>query len=103
MTWTKFTDMHSGGQLKEAPFKSIYIEAPEDEARMIFYNRFGHSASRVTCRCCGSDYWSIEYDSDGEAHTDIQEAIFYKVPVLIIPAVSIKEEERAGYVPEEDD
>lgn len=56
MAWTQFMDMHSGGGTKEEPYQHIYIEAPEDEAKTIFYNRFGHSPDRVTCTCCGSDY-----------------------------------------------
>lgn len=62
MTWTLFWDMHSGGGLKEAPYSKIYIEAPEDEARVIFYNRFGHNPERVSCTCCGDDY-SIDESS----------------------------------------
>jgi len=54
--WTCFMDMHSGGGTKEPPYEYIYIEAAEDEAKLIFYNRFGHSPARVSCTCCGSDY-----------------------------------------------
>ena len=53
--WTHFWNMHSGGSLKEK-FAHIYIEAPKEEAIVIFYNRFGHNPERVTCTCCGSDY-----------------------------------------------
>ena len=56
MVWTRFMDMHSGGGTKEPPYEYIYIEAPESEARVIFYNRFGHNPERVTCSCCGDDY-----------------------------------------------
>lgn len=63
MTWTRFHDMHSGGGTKEPPYEKIYIEAPEDEARVIFYNRFGHNPDRVSCTCCGNDY---SIDSDPE-------------------------------------
>jgi hypothetical protein len=48
-------DMHSGGGLKEKA-QYIYIEAPEAEAKVIFYNKFGHNPDRVSCTCCGSDY-----------------------------------------------
>jgi len=54
--WTLFWDMHSGGGTKEPPYQKIYIEAPQAEAEVIFYNRFGHSPNRVTCTCCGEDY-----------------------------------------------
>jgi hypothetical protein len=55
-TWTQFWDMHSGGGQKEEKWSMIYIEAPIDEAKVIFYNRFGHNPERVTCTCCGEDY-----------------------------------------------
>ncbi len=54
--WTKFWDMHSGGGLKEDPIQFIFIEAPADEAVVVFYNRFKHNPYRVTCSCCGEDY-----------------------------------------------
>ena len=44
--WTHFWDMHSGGGQKEK-FGHCYIEAPENEAKVIFYNRFGHNPERV--------------------------------------------------------
>lgn len=53
--WTHFWDMHSGGGQKEK-WAHIFIEAPIQEAIVIFYNRFGHNPSRVTCTCCGEDY-----------------------------------------------
>jgi len=53
--WTEFEDMNSGGEQKEK-WPTIYIEAPEEEAKVIFYNRFRHNPERVTCTCCGSDY-----------------------------------------------
>jgi hypothetical protein len=63
-------DMHSGGGLKEK-HQYIFIEAPEKEAEIIFYNRFGHSPSRVSCTCCGEDY------SVGE-HEDLAQATAYE-------------------------
>lgn len=65
--WTLFWDMHSGGGTKEGYFDKIYIEAPEDEAKVIFYNRFGHNPERVSCTCCGDDYSISESDSLEEA------------------------------------
>jgi hypothetical protein len=64
--WTAFMDMHSGGGLKEK-YSHIFIEAPEGEAILVFYNRFGHSPYRVSCSCCGEDYSISEYDSLAEA------------------------------------
>lgn len=64
--WTRFMDMHSGGGQKEK-FALCYIEAPENEAKIIFYNRFGHNPERVTCTCCGDDYSISEYGTLEEA------------------------------------
>jgi hypothetical protein len=63
MTWTKFKDMHSGGSLKQSPYRCIYIEAPQAEAELIFFNRFGHNPNRVSCTCCGEDYSMTESPS----------------------------------------
>ena len=53
--WTQFWDMNSGGGQKEE-WDRIYIEAGEEEAKRIFYARFGHNPEWVTCACCGPDY-----------------------------------------------
>lgn len=68
MSWTLFMDMHSGGGLKEENYALIYIEAPIDEACVIFYNRFGHNPYRVTCTYCGEDY-SVDEHQTIEAAT----------------------------------
>lgn len=66
--WTSFMDMHSGGGMKEKPYHHIFIEAPINEAKIIFYNRFGHNPERVSCTCCGDDY-SIHESSTLEQAT----------------------------------
>lgn len=75
MAWTCFHDMNSGGGRKE-DFSHLWIEAPESEALVIFYNRFGHSAERVTCTCCGSDY-SITESETLEAATGYERDLEY--------------------------
>lgn len=60
--WTRFMVMHSGGHQK-LDWSHIYIEAPIEQAKVIFYNRFGLNPDGVTCTCCGSGY-SID-ESDG--------------------------------------
>jgi len=62
MTWTQFWDMSSGGGQKLS-FKHCFIEAPEDEAKIVFQNRWGRNPDRVTCTCCGPDYAVHEYGS----------------------------------------
>ena len=74
--WTQFWDMHSGGGLKEKDFQYIYIEAPEEEAKVIFYNRFGHNPNRISCTCCGEDY-SISEDKTLEGVTAYHRACVY--------------------------
>lgn len=123
--WTQFMDMHSGGGLKEK-WQYIYIEAPEQEAKAIFYNRFGHNPDRVTCTCCGEDYSTNESDSLEQAtgfergcdyengkyverqrtkysfHTyQTLEEYLKKDSVLVIRDQDIKPEERLGEPPEQ--
>ena len=64
--WTHFWDMHSGGGQK-LDWAHIYIEAPQDQAEIIFYNRFDRNPHRVTCTCCGSDYSLSESQTLREA------------------------------------
>lgn len=124
--WTLFWDMHSGGGTKEKPYEKIYIEAPEDEAKVIFYNRFGHNPERVSCTCCGEDYSISESESleqasgyhrkcawDKETKGYVNRPNEYsdnfitvedyskQQDVLIIPKSEIKDSERVGDVPSE--
>jgi hypothetical protein len=91
--WTHFFDMSSGGSEK-LDWTHIYIEAPLDEARVIFYNRFGRNPDYVTCTCCGSDYSVNAID---KTEVDFSPSDNVK----IIDANNIKEEERHGDVPDE--
>lgn len=118
-------DMHSGGSQKEK-WQYIYIQAPKEEAKVIFYNRFGHNPERVTCTCCGDDYSitesetleqatgferGCEWDSDKKQYIEEGDAKFNwrkymtldeyrkKDDVLFIEAAEIKDEERTGDVP----
>lgn len=125
--WTRFMDMHSGGGAKEQ-WVRIYIEAPEDESKVIFYNRFGHNPERVTCTCCGEDYsisesetlesatgydrgcqWDktlndyIDKPSDERTWQKYVTLEKYKTrpDILIISASEIKPEERTGNIPQQ--
>lgn len=124
--WTEFMDMHSGGGQKEN-WPKIYIEAPEEQAIVIFYNRFGHNPHRVTCTCCGPDYSITETESleeatayergcawrDGKGYVEEPEGRSYSKKYqtleqfinhggcLIIPADKIEEHEKYGNVPEQ--
>ena len=120
--WTQFWDMHSGGDLKEQ-WNLIYIEAPVEEAKVIFYNRFGHNPQRVSCTCCGPDYSSSEdddlaqltgfhrncaWDEGGYIEQSDDSARFMSLDqyiasgkALFIFAADIKPEERLGEVPQQ--
>jgi hypothetical protein len=63
---TKFVDMHSGGGSCEK-WEYIYIKAPLEEAKIKFQAQFGHDPERVSCACCGQDYWIEEYKTINEA------------------------------------
>jgi hypothetical protein len=110
MTWTQFWDMHSGGSTKEGPYENIYIEAPEDEAVAIFYNRFGHDPNRISCTCCGEDYAIHEYESLDEAtefhrehwlglKAQTLEEYIQNDDVLVIRADEIHDDERVASIP----
>ena len=58
--WVRFWDMHSGGSRKLS-HDLIFIEAPETEAKSVFFSRFGRNPERVTCTCCGPDYSVDKY------------------------------------------
>jgi len=66
--WTRFMDMHSGGDQKLA-WDYIYIEAPKQEAISVFELLFGRNPNNVTCNCCGDDY-SITEDETLEQATE---------------------------------
>lgn len=107
--WTRFMDMHSGGSLKEKS-QYIYIEAPVEEAKVIFYNRFGHNPDRVTCTCCGEDYTYDDYETLRDA-TAWERRYYDKRGTLsswldsgtaiTIYADEIEDHERVGDLPEE--
>jgi hypothetical protein len=124
--FTCFKDMHSGGGTKIAPYETIYIEAPEGEAKVIFYNRFGRNPEHVTCTCCGGDYSIREHDDlaqatgydrgcdyDGDLYIESPHPLYSwpeyvpledhlkREDVLVIRADDIKPEERTGTVPEQ--
>lgn len=63
IVWTQFHDMHSGGGTKLPPYERIYIEASEEEAKVIFWKRFERNPQRVTCTCCGEDYSISSHES----------------------------------------
>jgi len=121
--WTRFFDMHSGGGSKEG-FNFIYIEAPYDLAKLIFYNRFGHNPDRVSCTCCGSDYSiddaeSLEqatgyergcfFDEDFDKYVECENDCYDYTPldkyleenkdILVIYDKDIKPEEKEGTIP----
>jgi transcription initiation factor IIE alpha subunit len=61
--WTKFFDMCSGGSEK-TDWSIIYIELPEDEARVYFEDKFGLDPDNFTCSCCGRDFTVYEVDEE---------------------------------------
>jgi len=117
--------MNSGGGHKEK-WGNIFIEAPQTEAISIFFAKFGHNPTRVSCTCCGQDY-SISEDkslaqltgfhrgckdtSDGyieEQATDFCHTKYQPLEeycknkcVLIISLDEITDEERNTSVPEQ--
>lgn len=122
-------DMHSWGFLKEKR-AYILIEAPQEEAEVIFYNKFRHSPNRITCTCCGEDYSIDEnetleqatgynrgckYDDKKKKYiesprdswrrlsdTYIPLDVYIRSPdVLIIPKEKIKDKRRVWEIPQQ--
>lgn len=116
-------DMNTDGRVKEEPYQYIYIQAPEKEAKIIFYNRFGHNPEHVTCKCCGKDYSISESNTlaqasahergckyEGDEYVEqtsdewwrkymTVEEYSKQEDVLIIPADQIKDSERLDDAP----
>lgn len=108
--WTLFWDMHSGGDIKEPPFSLILVEAAEEEAKIIFYNKFGHNPDRVSCTCCGNDYETFSNESLEELTKYHRERLrqestlteFLLQPdVKVIPLEAIQPADREGELPEQ--
>lgn len=93
MVWTRFMDMHSGGEEK-LPWAKIIVEMPEDEARDWFQREFGRAPDHVTCGCCGEDYSVYEeetlaeitghdrhcrYDEDQDTYVEEQEPRYIRI------------------------
>lgn len=53
MTWTKFTDLQTGGYRKTA-YKYIFIEGDAAVAR--FQAEFDHDPFQESCECCDEDF-----------------------------------------------
>ena len=77
-TWTRFSDMHSGGDQK-LDWGMIVIQMPEDAAIDYFEERFGRDPMNVTCDCCGDDYSVQEF-------TSLADVLQWGVPGLVILA-----------------
>jgi len=126
MVWTQFMDMHSGGGQK-LDWAYIYIEAAKEEAKVIFYHRFGRNPEKVTCTCYGGDYSINEgedvaqltayqrncaYDDENDRYIEEQNKRYGKTSpwislaeymndkeTLFIHASEIKPEEKTGKIP----
>jgi hypothetical protein len=86
--WTAFEDMLTGGNNKIENCDVVLIEAPEEEATLVFGNRFKLSPRTSTCKCCGYDFSISE---------DVLLLKYSARPrVKIIPGWSITEDERTG-------
>lgn len=87
--WTRFHDVHSGGYTKLPMIgDDIWIEAPKNEAKSVFYSRFGKNPDTISCNCCGPDYdiWEMteaDFDVlDEKQFPDRSPAIIYCYEIL---------------------
>lgn len=106
MAWTLFWDMNSGGGRKEK-WRYIYIEETKENAKRVFYNRFGHNPERITCTCCGKDYVIKESKTLEEStkyhrgKQSIDEYISNNNDILIIKKSDIKDDDLIGEIPQQ--
>ena len=112
--WTVFTDSHSGGRSKLDNYEIIYIEAPRDEAEIIFYNKFNNNPLNITCDCCGKDFGIDEYNTLLEATKgyfvktrnvpveELLEKYLKSDGIFVIYATDIKSEDKKGCLPNDD-
>jgi hypothetical protein len=94
--WTHFWDMHSGGKIKTA-WAHIYIEAPIEQARGIFYQMFGRNPDYISCSCCGSDFSVSESDTIDQA-TEYQRG--YRHPRMSVEEYVVQPEVKVVYAAE---
>lgn len=84
MSWTRFTDMSSGG-FDKTPYGVIYVEAGRALAAEYIEWRFGVDVFGVTCDCCGWDFTIQTIESmDGE-----QSHMALFSPHLVIPTSAV--------------
>lgn len=60
MTWTKFTDMQTGGERK-TDFQYIFVEGEGAVAR--FESEFGRDPHQASCECCDEDFAVSTYST----------------------------------------
>lgn len=60
MTWTKFTDMQTGGHRKTG-YKYIFIDG--DSAVDRFETEFGRDPYEESCECCDADFAVSTFDT----------------------------------------
>lgn len=112
--WTQFMDMHSGGGSKEK-WENIFIEAPEEEAKIISEFKTLAEATAYARNCEYSDRGYVEKQC--QRNMEIRERrdtpdsnpwglyiplAKYKKQrdVLVIPRKTIKASERKGVLPQ---
>ncbi len=98
--FTSFRDMHSGGSQK-LEYHEIYIEAPEEQAKIVFERKFGRDPENITCFCCGNDFWIEEDESLEEAtrhfYGSLTESEYFERPeVCLIRADEVREILKSG-------
>ncbi len=67
MAWTRFMDMHSGGDNKIEDLEYIYLEMSRKDAERVFEELFGQDPYEIACSCCGQNFSVSEYSSLEEA------------------------------------
>lgn len=95
--YTVFTDCGTGHE----DFEVCIIEAPMADAKVVFYNTFGHSAERVSQVEIGADYTIEEIDTASGLLDRLEHLIDVQTMcrIRVLTSREIPIDKRAGKVP----
>jgi len=97
--WTKFYDMHSGGDAK-TEWEVIVFEAKKKDAIKYANWKWGIHPDNVTCTCCGEDFsvstyetleQAVEFHLEWGVHEGKPTELALRNDILVVPASELEE------------
>ena len=87
--WTKFYDMHSGGDAK-TEWEVIVFEAKKKDAIKYANWKWGIHPDNVTCTCCGEDFSVSTYETLDDAVKFQLNYSIEKLDIFVVPASELE-------------